>query len=98
MMKMKKILGLVMAGIPCLLLAQANKPATLTVPIFVRSVEGVKEYKLNNGLQVLLVPDAAQTNFVVNIVYKVGSRHEGYGETGMAHLMEHMLFKGTKKF
>lgn len=97
-MKMKKIIGLVLAGLPCLLMAQANKTAAPTAPVFVRSVEGVKEYKLSNGLQVLLVPDAAQTNFVVNIVYRVGSRHEGYGETGMAHLMEHMLFKGTKKF
>ena len=62
------------------------------------SVEGVTEYKLPNGLQVLLLPDAAQTNVVVNVVYHVGSRNEGYGETGMAHLLEHMLFKGSKKF
>lgn len=33
----------------------------------------------------------------VNITYKVGSRHEGYGETGMAHLLEHMVFKGTPR-
>lgn len=65
-------------------------------PVFVTSVEGIKEYKLDNGLQVLLIPDASQSNVVVNIVYKVGSRHEGYGEKGMAHLLEHMLFKSTK--
>lgn len=65
-------------------------------PVFVTSVEGIKEYKLNNGLQVLLIPDASQSNVVVNIVYQVGSRHEGYGEKGMAHLLEHMLFKSTK--
>jgi len=64
----------------------------------VASVEGVQEYRLSNGLQVLLVPDAANTNVVVNVVYHVGSRHEGYGETGMAHLLEHMLFKPSKKF
>ena len=64
----------------------------------VTSVEGVTEYKLPNGLQVLLVPDAAQNNVAVNIVYHVGSRMEGYGETGMAHLLEHMMFKGSKKF
>ena len=64
----------------------------------VTSVEGVKEYSLPNGLQILLVPDAAQTNVVVNVVYHVGSRQEGYGETGMAHLLEHMMFKGSKKF
>ncbi|MEO8415364.1 MAG: pitrilysin family protein [Ginsengibacter sp.] len=69
-----------------------------TAPVFVTSVEGVKEYHLANGLQILLVPDPSQTNVVVNIVYHVGSRLEGYGETGMAHLLEHMMFKGSKKF
>src|ERR1700689_2397306 len=73
----------------------ASTPAT---PEFVTSVEGVKEYRLSNGLQILLVPDAAQTNVVVNVVYHVGSRQEGYGETGMAHLLEHMMFKGSKRF
>ncbi|GGE94838.1 zinc protease [Chishuiella changwenlii] len=63
---------------------------------FVTQVEGIKEYKMGNGLQVLLVPDQSQSNVVVNIVYNVGSKHEGYGEKGMAHLLEHMLFKSTK--
>ncbi|MBO9618193.1 MAG: insulinase family protein [Niabella sp.] len=74
------------------------KNNTENTPVFVTSVEGVSEYRLPNGLQILLVPDAAQTNVIVNIVYHVGSRNEGYGETGMAHLLEHMLFKGSKKF
>lgn len=65
-------------------------------PRFVSNVEGVKEYTLSNGLKVLLLPDPSQSNMVVNIVYNVGSRHEGYGEKGMAHLLEHMLFKSTK--
>lgn len=68
-----------------------NNPAS-----FVTQVEGIKEYKLSNGLQVLLIPDQSQSNVVVNIVYNVGSKHEGYGEKGMAHLLEHMLFKSTK--
>ena len=68
------------------------------LPKFVTSVEGIKEYSLPNGLKILLIPDAAQSNVVVNIVYNVGSRHEGYGETGMAHLLEHMLFKRSSKF
>jgi zinc protease len=75
----------------------AQQP-TAPAPVFVTSVEGVKEYRLPNGLQILLVPDAANTNVVVNVVYHVGSRHEGYGETGMAHLLEHMMFKPSKKF
>lgn len=65
---------------------------------FETSVEGVKSYNLPNGLKILLVPDQSQSNVVVNIVYNVGSRHEGYGETGMAHLIEHMLFKRSSKF
>jgi zinc protease len=58
-------------------------------------VEGVDEYRLPNGLQVLLVPDDSKPTTTVNLTYRVGSRHESYGETGMAHLLEHMLFKGT---
>jgi zinc protease len=71
---------------------------TTAQPKFVTAVEGVKEYSLPNGLQILLVPDASINNVVVNVVYHVGSRQEGYGETGMAHLLEHMMFKGSKKF
>lgn len=66
-------------------------------PTYVTSVEDIKEYKLSNGLKVLLLPDATQSNLIVNIVYNVGSKHEGYGEKGMAHLLEHMLFKSTTK-
>jgi zinc protease len=63
----------------------------------VRSVEGITEYKFANGMQLLLFPDNSQARVTVNINYLVGSRMEGYGETGMAHLLEHMMFKGTKK-
>ncbi len=66
---------------------------------FTTSVEGVKQYTLkNNGLKILLIPDNSSSNITVNIVYEVGSRHEGYGETGMAHLLEHMLFRSCKNF
>jgi zinc protease len=44
---------------------------------------------------VLLAPDNSKPSTTVNVTYRVGSRHENYGETGMAHLLEHMLFKGT---
>jgi zinc protease len=63
----------------------------------VTTVEGITEYRLANGLKVLLFPDASKPTVTVNITYLVGSRHENYGETGMAHLLEHMMFKGTKK-
>lgn len=66
-------------------------------PKFISNTEGIKEYSLSNGMRVLLMSDPSQSNAVVNIVYNVGSKHEGYGEKGMAHLLEHMLFKSTKK-
>ncbi|WP_353777731.1 insulinase family protein [Winogradskyella sp. 3972H.M.0a.05] len=59
------------------------------------SVEGITEYMLDNGLKVLLFPDNSSQTITVNITYRVGSRHEGYGEKGMAHLLEHLVFKGT---
>jgi zinc protease len=62
------------------------------------SVEGMTEYRLNNGLRVVLIPDASQPKVTVNMTVFCGSRHEGYGETGMAHLLEHMVFKGCPKF
>ena len=62
----------------------------------IRSAEGIYEYQLNNGLKVLLVPDASKPVTTVNITYRVGSKHENYGETGMAHLLEHLMFKGSK--
>ena len=61
------------------------------------SIEGVTEYRLQNGLRVLLVLDNSVDSVMVHITYLVGSRHEGYGEKGMAHLLEHMLFKGTAR-
>src|SRR5688500_19391365 len=61
------------------------------------SVEGITEYTLANGLRVLIFPDASRPTATINITYLVGSRHEGYGETGMAHLLEHLVFKGPTK-
>ncbi|HBY60526.1 MAG TPA: insulinase family protein [Solibacterales bacterium] len=63
----------------------------------VTTVEGITEYRLANGLQVLLFPDPSKQTVTVNITYLVGSKHENYGETGMAHLLEHLVFKGTPK-
>ncbi len=61
----------------------------------VAEVEGVSEYVLENGARVLLYPDPSASSVTVNMTVLVGSRHEGYGESGMAHLLEHLLFKGT---
>jgi zinc protease len=59
------------------------------------SMGGITEYDFPNGLKVLLYPDAASPKVTINVTYLVGSRHEGYGETGMAHLLEHMDFIET---
>jgi hypothetical protein len=61
----------------------------------VTEVEASARYRLANGLQVLLVPDDRKPTTTVNLTYRVGSRHENYGETGMAHLLEHLMFKGS---
>ena len=74
----------------------AALPAWAQQPL--TTVEGISEFRLPNGLRVLLFPDASAANVTVNITYFVGSRHEGRGEKGMAHLVEHMVFKGTPTF
>ena len=56
------------------------------------TVGGITEYDYPNGLRVLLFPDPSSPKVTVNMTYLVGSRFEGYGETGMAHLLEHMNF------
>ncbi|HEY2375883.1 MAG TPA: pitrilysin family protein [Gemmatimonadaceae bacterium] len=77
--------------------AFAQAPAAGSSLVKGPSVEGITEYRLTNGLRVLLFPDKSKPQTTVNITYLVGSRHEGYGETGMAHLLEHMQFKGTPR-
>ncbi|HLS86134.1 MAG TPA: pitrilysin family protein [Burkholderiales bacterium] len=63
----------------------------------VRTVAGITEYRLENGLRVLMLPDPGADTITVHVTYRVGSRHEGYGEKGMAHLLEHLLFKGSPR-
>ena len=77
---------------PAVKAASKGKVKTLPAPapVMVTTVEGITEYRLANGLRVLLYPDASKPTITTNITYLVGSRHEHYGETGMAHLLEHM--------
>lgn len=82
------ITGLIAAA-PSMVRAEGSAPKKVT------TVEGITEYQYENGLRVLLFPDPSKPTVTVNITYFVGSRHEGLGETGMAHLLEHMVFKGT---
>jgi len=69
-----------------------------SAPAKVTTVEGITEYRLHNGLRILLAPDDSKPTTTVNVTYQVGSRMEKYGETGMAHLLEHMMFKGTPNY
>jgi len=62
----------------------------------IASVEGITEYGCPMP-QGAAVPRRLAGHITVNVTYLVGSRHEGYGESGMAHLLEHMLFKGTPR-
>jgi zinc protease len=78
--------------VPFAIAAHAALPSGVTQGA---TVEGITEYKLGNGLTVLLFPDASQPKTTVNVTYRVGAAHENYGETGMAHLLEHLVFKGT---
>ncbi len=81
-------------AVVCLSLAVAATAAHAAATK-VQTIEGITEYRLDNGLLVLLYPDDSKPTVTVNLTVLVGSRHEGYGETGMAHLLEHMVFKGT---
>ncbi len=87
------VVGLLISTASVLAVLQSTNGAD--EPTFVRAVEGIAELKLANGMQVLLFPDVSKPTVTVNLTFFVGSRHEGYGEAGMAHLLEHMLFKGT---
>jgi len=81
--------------VACVCSAQSSLPSGIER---VGTVEGITEYKITrNGLRVLLFPDASSNKVTVNMTYVVGSRHENYGETGMAHLLEHLVFKGTPR-
>ncbi len=87
------------AGALLFAFAGAAGAAQMTLPRGVvqgPAVEGITEYRLPNGLKVLLFPDASRPTVTVNVTYLVGSRHENYGETGMAHLLEHLMFKGAR--
>ncbi|MEO7175232.1 MAG: pitrilysin family protein [Saprospiraceae bacterium] len=92
-----KILALLMCyGILCTNQIQGQGTALPAGVKKITSVEGITEYLIEkNGFRFLLFPDKSTQTITVNITYEVGSRNEGYGESGMAHLLEHMVFKGT---
>lgn len=99
MRRASKLLALLFISV----LATLNVPAQTAAPTLpkgierVTSVEGITEYRMANGLRVLMFPDQTKQTITVNITYLVGSATENYGETGMAHLLEHLVFKGTPR-
>jgi zinc protease len=90
----RSLLALAVFLIPSVVFAQPAAPAVKKIA----AVEGITEYRLDNGVRFLLFPDNSSSKVTVNCTVLVGSRHEGYGEAGMAHLLEHMLFKGTRLY
>jgi len=60
--------------------------------------QDVKEYNLDNGLKVLLLEEHKAPVAVFQIWYKVGSMYEPYDKAGISHMLEHMMFKGTRKY
>jgi zinc protease len=97
MMKLSRGLFVVLLLIARGSWAQTALPVDVAGVTRVTEFEGIAEYRLDNGLRVLLYPDATKPTVTVNVTYLVGSRMENYGETGMAHLLEHMMFKGTPR-
>jgi zinc protease len=92
---MKRFLELCIAS---LLFLCTSVFAELTLPHHVRAdaeAGGISSYKLPNGFKIILIPYPSAHNTRVELLVRSGSKLEGYGETGMAHLLEHMLFKGA---
>src|ERR1700730_2395752 len=96
MVRRPALAGLVICFLT-LFAAPAYPAASPAAPKKIVTIEGITEYQLGNGLRVLLFPDDSTPTVTVNLTVFVGSRHEGYGETGMAHLLEHMMFRGTPR-
>ena len=66
---------------------------------FVKESGGIKEYTMtSNGLRVLLKQDNTAPVATFMVTYEVGSRNEAIGYTGSTHLLEHLMFKGSRKF
>ncbi len=89
------LLGLVATG------ALAQSPPPLPSPPLVAAVAATapdRVLRLDNGLTVVMRRDPAQPVVAVQMYYKVGARHETIGITGIAHYLEHMLFRGTDHF
>lgn len=68
----------------------------LAQPILLKSEQNIEEYKLDNGLRVILAPNDKENKIFMNTVYLTGALNDPQGKGGMAHLLEHLAFKGTE--
>lgn len=75
-----------------------KSPGVSSITQVANSQMGVTEYRLSNGLKVILAPNNSAPVVTYMQLFRVGSRDEGVGHTGATHFLEHMMFKGTKKF
>lgn len=82
---MKKLLSILLMGCWIPLLAQTK-------------ADDVKTFTLKNGMKFLVLEDNSIPNANMYLFYKVGSRNEHPGITGLSHFFEHMMFNGAKKF
>ena len=67
----------------------------LVLPMFAKAE--IQEFKLSNGLKVVVQEDHRSPVVVSQVWYRAGALDEVNGKTGVAHVLEHMMFKGTKK-
>ena len=80
------------------IVAAAAPPAAAPAPPDGDPLAGAAAFTLDNGLTVVLRPDATHPVVAVQMLYRVGARNETIGLTGIAHYLEHMLFRGTEHF
>lgn len=79
--------------------AVSAEPARVEGYTFVKALDGIEEYRLDaNGLTVLVLPNHAAPVVTVQVTYRVGARNEVPGTTGNTHLLEHLMFKGSREF
>jgi zinc protease len=80
--------------------AEPTKPASVASDPAVASLErfgrGIERLTIENGLRLVLAPDNSAKTVAVSVTYGVGSRDEGPGQSGFAHLFEHMMFQGSQ--
>src|SRR5690554_5234284 len=69
---------------------------TFAQPVLVKSEQQIEEYRLDNGFRVILAPNAKENKVVMSTIYFTGSLNDPQGKGGMAHLLEHLAFKGTQ--